>query len=48
MFKTNNQKTRIAYAEFYGIEIGEVYYCDICQTWDHADPDSGWGNCGCF
>ena len=47
MFTIENQKTRLAYAEFYGVDFAEVYFCDTCGTWDHTD-ESGWGSCGCF
>ncbi len=45
-FSTNNQKTRREYADYWGIEIGEVYYCDICEVWDHNDED-GYPQCLC-
>ena len=46
-FEEQTQKERRAYADFYGVEIGEVYYCDICGYWTHNDED-GWGLCQCF
>lgn len=38
-FTIENQKTRREYADFWGIEIGDVYYCDDCQQWTHNDED---------
>lgn len=46
MFSTNNQKTRRAYADYWGVEIGDVYYCDICETWTNDDED-GYPTCLC-
>lgn len=46
MFSTQDQKTRRAYAEYWGIEIGDVYYCEICETWTNDDED-GYPSCLC-
>ena len=46
MFSTQDQKTRRAYAEYWGIEIGDVYYCEICETWTNDDED-GYPTCLC-
>jgi hypothetical protein len=40
------QKARREYSDYWGIEIGEVYYCDECEQWTHNDED-GVPACNC-
>lgn len=38
-FKIENQKNRLAYADYYGVAYGDVFYCDTCGHWTHIDDD---------
>lgn len=38
-FTNQTQKDRRAYSDYWGIEIGDVYYCDECGYWTHNDED---------
>ena len=33
------QKARKEYAEYWGVAIGDVYYCDDCEQWTYNDED---------
>ena len=33
------QKARREFADYWGIEIGDVYYCDECERWTYNDED---------
>lgn len=46
MFKTFNQKTRLAFADFWGIEVGEAFYCDDCGQWSFVEDEVS--KCGCW
>jgi hypothetical protein len=49
MILTNQQQTqkdRREYADYWGVAVGDVYWCDICECWDHNDED-GWQQCLC-
>ena len=42
----NTQKARREYADYWGVAVGEVYWCDVCECFDHLDED-GWQQCLC-
>jgi hypothetical protein len=39
-FTNPNQKDRRAYADYWGVEVFEVYFCDDCDQWTHNDEDA--------
>lgn len=38
-FTNETQKDRRAYADYWGVEIADVYFCDDCGYWTHLDED---------
>ena len=43
----NTQKARREYANYWGLSIGDVYYCDDCERWTHNDEDET-PSCRCY
>lgn len=42
------QKDRMAFADYWGVEVGEVYWCDNCAEWTWLDEDDQVAKCGCY
>lgn len=42
------QKARRQYADYWGIAIGDVYYCDDCEQWTHNDEEDEIPSCRCY
>lgn len=40
------QKARKEYSDYWGVEVGDVFYCDECQVWTHCNEDE-MARCGC-
>lgn len=49
MTKTEQtQKARREYADYWAVEIGDVYYCDDCGQWTHNDEEDETPMCKCY
>ncbi len=46
-FTSETQKDRRAYADYWCVEIADVYYCDDCGYWTHNDEDEI-AQCKCY
>lgn len=42
------QKDRLAFAEYWGVDFGDVYWCDDHGSWTWFDEDEQVARCGCY
>ncbi len=45
---TQTQKDRRAFADYWGVAIGDVYWCDDCEQWTWNDEDDDIPQCKCY
>lgn len=45
---TQTQKDRRAFADYWGIDLGDVYWCEDHGKWTWFDEEEQIAQCGCY